>query len=227
VEIPTNMIAIRTHVQRLHEIENEWKQANNEGHDVLTSLIQLTIEQQYMSSPFWGVFTENENLKQRVAQKISHQVVDSIISLQILLESRMQKSCMEINQVIDQTEKLRQDFINNSQSENEDTIRIFSVYTRVITEMKRIRAAFKHDLTVKNLLVEELQEMVAQSKYGEEYDEKQVDENDDDAEENEMAVISHTTLQFYAQTWKLQAHVDRISSCWKNLKSIILNEIVT
>lgn len=80
---------IRKNIQRIRQIEEEWRQASKDGYTVFSALIDFTIEQQYMESPYWGALAESETVKQRVAEKISRHVLDSISSLHNLIESRM------------------------------------------------------------------------------------------------------------------------------------------
>jgi hypothetical protein len=39
-----------------------------------------------MDSPYWGVFAQNTRVKERVAQRVSQQTIDTVFSLQNMLE---------------------------------------------------------------------------------------------------------------------------------------------
>lgn len=116
-------------------------------------------------------------------------------------------------------EKLRQEQIN-AKVDKESKIKTIAIFEQIIPDVKRIATAFRCDWTVKNLILQEVKQIVARAQY-EEDDEQIIDENDDNEEKtDEMTVLSQARLQFYAQAWKLQAHLEQLSKSFERLQNI-------
>jgi hypothetical protein len=121
---------------------------------------------------------------------------------------------------VDKAEKKKYEYCEKI--ENGSFLKGIQTIDQIITDMKKINTGFANDLTLKHVLVDELQDMVSQSKFGEEQQEQPNDI--DDEEQSEMSVISQTTLQLYAQSWKLQPHLDQLAKPFLRLQSVTVNE---
>ncbi|KAL0480127.1 ARO1 [Acrasis kona] len=213
------LTTVRKNVQRVREVEDEWRKSSAAGYEVFKSLIQLTIEQQYMESPYWGVFSHCEIVKDKVSANISQQSINYILALHNIIESKLVVLCDEVSQIVAKIEKLRYDLINQALGQ-EKLIENVSVFDKIVVLFKSVSVCFHREITVKKLLLSEIKQMISESKYGEE--EQGAVDNEQD-EEGQNVVLNHTTLQLYEQTWRLDAHLSKNEKHLSEIDQLILN----
>ncbi|KAL9657469.1 hypothetical protein ABK040_016736 [Willaertia magna] len=170
-----------------------------EGSVALHELEQLLQEEDYMQSPYWGVFQYFPNnqilLKQKVSNKISQEMIEKITTLHKI-----------INLIL-------KDYLNTLISSSNNL------------EYQLIIELLQNDFTTKELILSECKKMIV---YDQTESKKELinsknkqsnEEMMDDENIQQTTAISNTTLSFYSQTWKISPYLQQAEKALQSLSS--------
>lgn len=177
-------------------IINKWEDSVVNGTEILNGLERLLIEEDYMESPYWGVFQHGPQgigdvLKERVTKKVYAEILDSLVKLQNIIFVSLKGYLQEIMNLVSGS------CYDGGSTEEE------KLFQSVIDALQK-------DFTMKELIFEECKKMATFER--KEYLKQMQDPSKYTNESQSSYVMSNSTMSFYVQSWNISPYFERAKS---------------
>ncbi|KAG2388730.1 hypothetical protein C9374_000169 [Naegleria lovaniensis] len=194
---PTKPKASQTKIgKEIQLIINKWEESVLNGGEILTGLERLLIEEDYMESPYWGVFQHGpkglgEVLKEKVTKKVYSEILDSLVKLQNIIYVSLKGYLQEIMNLV------AGNSYDGGSTEEE------KLFQSVID-------ALQNDFTMKELILGECKKMSTFER--KEYLKQMQDASKHNNESQSSYAMSNSTMSFYVQSWNISPYLERAKS---------------
>jgi hypothetical protein len=193
---------VRPTLRKLYE---QWSEISTNGYDLISSLITLSIESQYMNSPHWGVLKHQSTLHSLLSTRIYQQSVNSIVELQNMTYYKLNSLLDQMNELLQLCIQFKEKYIQQQMNEGRWKDQKFmescvEKVNRMIEQVKHARNLFANDWNMKAMIVEELKLYISK-------DEDIINKKEDYQHDEQQMSSSQRKLIYYCQSWKLQPYL--------------------
>eukprot|EP01080_Neovahlkampfia_damariscottae_P006526 gene6526-10534_t len=173
-----NVEEILKSIEENKKLYRLWSKESAKGSEIILNFSNLIIEKQYIDSPNWAVFSEFDNIQQRVEEKILNDIFSCISKLNTAYEN-LKKEHKKMLKRTENFEEKRFFMINQSKG-----IPNISKSNKLLQKMKEIQILFSKDLITKGLILKDIQKL-----------------------QNNQDQISLSVLICYSHSWELQTNL--------------------
>ena len=181
-----------TLTNKMKQIIQKWETSTLDGYDTISGLEKLLIEEDYMDSPYWGVFqycpgTIGDVLKQQVTSKVYSEILNMVALLHKIIHILYREYLEELI-----------------------ALAVACTHEQHLEIYQNTIECLKKDFTMKELILAEVKKMVTFDR--KEFMKQQGSSNASE-EGSATTAMSNTTLSFYAQSWVISPYLDKAKTC--------------